>query len=135
MVIPESGTAGSISGRLEGQCNCANEPRAIMNAQRWTIGLGGVAVAAFLVISPVVAQSSLQAPWDSVGRILQANGAATGGYYRFNFPRRDLKVHIGDLPVAPGLALGSWAGFDGNGQSSHMMGDLVLTGSELKPVL
>lgn len=83
----------------------------------------------------LVAQTPLPAPWDSVGRVLQTSGVLTGGYYRYNFPRRDLTVRIGEVAVAPGLALGSWAGFDGPTGNTVIMGDLVLTGSELKPVL
>ena len=39
------------------------------------------------------------------------------------------------MTVAPGLALGAWAGFAGEPTTATMMGDLVLTGDELKPVL
>lgn len=81
------------------------------------------------------AQSPLGAPWDSVGRILQTSGSATGGYYRYTWPRRDVTLRIGDVTVAPALALGAWAGFSGDAASATMMGDLVLTSGEVKPVL
>jgi hypothetical protein len=81
------------------------------------------------------AQSSLAAPWDSVGRILKTSGALTGGYYRYGWPRRDLTLRIGDVTVSPALALGAWAGFSGDPTDATMMGDLVLTSGELKPVL
>jgi hypothetical protein len=81
------------------------------------------------------AQTSLPAPWDSVGRILRTSGALTGGYYRYGWPRRDITLRIGDVTVPPSLALGAWAGFSGDPGTALMMGDLVLTGDELKPVL
>src|SRR6266481_6025232 len=81
------------------------------------------------------AQTPLGVPWDSVGRILQTSGSATGGYYRYTWPRRDLTLRIGDVTVAPALALGAWAGFGGDPADATMMGDLVLTSGELKPVL
>jgi hypothetical protein len=81
------------------------------------------------------AQSSLGAPWDSVGRILKTSGALTGGYYRYGWPRRDLTLRIGDVTVSPALAHGAWAGFSGDPTDATMMGDLVLTSDELKPVL
>ena len=81
------------------------------------------------------AQSSLKAAWDSVGSILQAPGTLTGGYYRYNLPRRDITLRMGDVTVSPSLALGAWAGFSGTPTGAMMMGDLVLTGAELKPVL
>jgi len=81
------------------------------------------------------AQTPLGAPWDSVGRILQTSGAATGGYYRYTWPRRDITLRIGDVTVSPALALGAWAGFSGDAASASVMGDLVLTAGEVKPVL
>ncbi len=80
-------------------------------------------------------QAPLGAPWDSVGRILRTSGTASGGYYRYGWPRRDLTVRIGDVTVSPALALGAWAGFAGDPADATMMGDLVLTSDELKPVL
>lgn len=81
------------------------------------------------------AQSNLEAGWDSVGSILQAPGTLTGGYRRYNLPRRDITLKLGDVAVAPSLALGAWAGFGGTPANAMMMGDLVLTTAELKPVL
>jgi len=81
------------------------------------------------------AQTPLGAPWDSVGRILQTSGSATGGYYRYTWPRRDLTLRIGDVTVSPALALGAWAGFSGDAVDATSMGDLVLTSGEVKPVL
>ncbi len=72
-----------------------------------------------------------QASWDSVGRILGTADAFVGGYHRYNLPRRDLSVRIGDVSVAPQLALGAWVGFSGTPNNTTMMGDLVLTSSEV----
>lgn len=80
-------------------------------------------------------QAPLGAPWDSVGRILKTSGTLTGGYYRYGWPRRDITLRIGDVTVSPALALGAWAGFSGDPADATMMGDLVLTSAELKPVL
>ena len=81
------------------------------------------------------AQSNLGVVWDSVGSILKAPGMLTGGYRRYNLPRRDITLRVGDVTVAPSLALGAWAGFGGTPTDAAMMGDLVLTNAELKPVL
>ncbi len=72
--------------------------------------------------------------WDSVGRILQASPTTTSGYIRFNLPRRDLTLRVGDVAVSPRLALGAWAGFSGTSQHAVLMGDLVVTEAELLPV-
>ncbi len=88
------------------------------------------------VVPPIQAQQfPLDAPWDSVARILRAPGTVTGNYFRYNMPRRDLRVHVGDVSVAPALALGAWAGFSGPGNDATLMGDLVVTAQELPGVL
>lgn len=87
-------------------------------------------------VRPAVAQSSTtESSWGDVGRILQTPPVATGGYQRFNFPRRDITLHMGDVIVSPAIALGGWAGFSGTPGEAMMMGDLVVTRPELTPVL
>src|SRR5262245_27649465 len=81
------------------------------------------------------AQAKPDPLWDSVGTILKSPPTAASGYTRYNFPRRDIPLKLGDVSVAPGLALGSWAGFAGNADSAIAMGDLVLLGSEVAGVL
>src|SRR5215831_4349871 len=75
-----------------------------------------------------------QTVWDSVGRVLQSSPVQSAGYTRFNFPRRDLTLKIGDVTLSPRLALGGWAGFTGTGKQAMVMGDLVLTLQEMTPV-
>jgi hypothetical protein len=87
-----------------------------------------------LLCAPLPARAQLPAVWDSVGRVLQASPTAVGGYVRFNFPRRDLTLRVGDVAVSSRLALGAWAGFAGTAQRAVVMGDLVVTAAELLPV-
>jgi len=81
------------------------------------------------------AQALLGPPWDSVANILRTPAVAASGYVRYNLPRRDITLQIGDVTVSPALALGSWAGFSGEARDATVMGDLVLTAGEVKPVL
>jgi hypothetical protein len=96
-------------------------------------GLAAVGLST-LTAASVAAQAPATA-WDSVGTILQTAAAATGGYQRFNFPRRDITLHVRDVTVAPALALGGWLGFAGSPSAAMVMGDLVLLGDELGPAL
>ena len=93
-----------------------------------TLGLVG------LPARSALAQASSPA-WDSVATILQTTAVTGGGYHRFNLPRRDLTLQIGDVTVAPGLALGAWAGFSGEPADATAMGDLIVTPEELPRVL
>ncbi len=90
--------------------------------------------AALLAAPPVAAQAD-SAAWGAVGRILQSPPANAAGYVRYNFPRRDITLRMGDLTVAPAMALGSWAGFAGSPNAALAMGDLVLLAGELPVVL
>ncbi len=96
-------------------------------------GLAAAGLSALSVTS-VTAQAPATA-WDSVGTILQTAPAPTGGYQRFNFPRRDITLRVRDVTVAPALALGGWLGFAGSPGAAMVMGDLVLLGDELGPAL
>ena len=98
------------------------------------LGVAGLALLGSALGGSARGQAS-GAVWDSVGRILQAPPTPAAGYTRYNFPRRDIALRMGDVEVAPGLALGSWAGLAGNPDSAIAMGDLVLLPGELARVL
>src|SRR5262245_571952 len=78
------------------------------------------------------AASNWKAVDDAMGR---AGQDQPDGAHRFNMPRSDLKVTANDVEIKPGFALGSWAAFQMMGNHSDVMGDLVLTESELGPVM
>lgn len=61
--------------------------------------------------------------------------ALAGGVLRFGMPRTDLRVRVGDIPIRPGFALGSWVAFVATAHGAVAMGDLVLLDAELGPVL
>lgn len=90
-----------------------------------------------LVAAPIAAraQNPADAVWQDVGRVLRGTAVDGGGYVRYNFPRNDLKVTVGDVTLAPGHAPAAWAGFAGTAANATMMGDMVCTESELAAVL
>jgi hypothetical protein len=92
--------------------------------------LGGLATAS----AAVQAQEALNttALADAIGR---PGALLADGVYRVSFPRSDLQVSIGDVRLAPGLALGSYAAFKAEPQGTLAVGDLVLTENEIQPVM
>lgn len=86
-----------------------------------------------LVTAPLVAQGGQ--PWDSIGKILHAAPVSTGGYYRYNFPRRDITLRVGNVTVATAMALGTYVGIAGDPKDADAMGDIVVLPAELKGVL
>lgn len=82
------------------------------------------------------AQQAADSTWKAVDGVFGTAGKdLAGGVHRFGWPRRDLQVRIGDVPVQPALALGSWGAFIKEGNQVMAMGDLVLLESELTPVV
>jgi Domain of Unknown Function (DUF1259) len=76
-----------------------------------------------------------QRDWQGVETALGRKGTAQGDMLKVTFPRSDLKVTVGEVPVEPGLALTSWIGFKGSEKNAMMMGDLVLLEKEVSPVV
>ncbi len=77
-------------------------------------------------------------PWTAVDHLLGHPGKPLkGGVHKYVWPRTDLHVTVGDVEVDPALALGSWAAFEPSGEPGRflVMGDLVLRGSEVNPVV
>src|SRR5437773_7889939 len=74
--------------------------------------------------------------WARVGEALGKPGTEMpGGVYRIGLPRTDLKVTLDGVEIKPGVALGGWVAFAKIGGQSMVMGDLVLTGDEVSPVM
>ncbi len=82
-------------------------------------------------VTPAFAQPP---DWQEVEKVFARKGAAQGDMLKVTFPRSDLAVKIGEVPVEPGLALTSWIGFKRMGKQAMMMGDLVLLENEVAPV-
>jgi uncharacterized protein DUF1259 len=74
--------------------------------------------------------------WSKVDQALGRTGAAqAGGIYRYGIPRSDLHVTLDGVAIKPALALGGWAAFEPMGSTAMLMGDLVLTDTEINPVM
>lgn len=77
-----------------------------------------------------------QSGWAGVEQALGRPGAAQAdSVMRFSFPRSDLHVTVDGVQVQPALALGSWLAFRRVPGGAMAMGDLVLTDSEVAPVM
>ena len=76
-----------------------------------------------------------QRDWQGVESALGRKGTVQEDMLKVAFPRTDLSVKVGEVPVEPGLALTSWIGFKGTEKNAMMMGDLVLLEREVAPVM
>jgi hypothetical protein len=88
------------------------------------------------VFSGHAQQAADAGAWKSVEDALARKGSMQpGDVYKFSMPRSDMKVTVAGTPIKAGLALGSWLAFKRMGDSAMVMGDLVLTESEVDPVM
>jgi Domain of Unknown Function (DUF1259) len=95
-------------------------------------------LAFFSSLSLMLAAPPPKSAWESVDKVFGSPGKdLPGDVRRYGWPRADLHVTVGGVPVEPGLALGAWAGFKktGTGDEAVVGGDLVLLESEVEPVL
>ncbi len=94
---------------------------------------------ALLIAFSLLAQSAPQNTnyeWRPVESALGRSGKLQpDDTFKFSMPRRDLRVSVAGTPIKPGLALGSWIAFVGAPDHAMVMGDLVLTESEVEPVM
>jgi len=89
-----------------------------------------------LCIMLPAAAGAAEADWTKVADALGKSGAEMpGGVYRVGLPRTDLHVKLDGVDIKPTLALGSWLAFQGKGDATMVMGDLVLTEDEVGPVM
>jgi Domain of Unknown Function (DUF1259) len=81
------------------------------------------------------APAAAQSDWSIVDTILTRTGAVSGDVHRYGLPRSDLNVSLDGVALKPGFALGGWVAFEAKSDKSMMMGDLVLTETEINPVM
>src|SRR5262245_34167143 len=61
-------------------------------------------------------------------------GTEKNGEYKITVPQNDLHVIVDGFKIIPAMGLGSWAAFTPCGDSAMVMGDIILTETDLKPV-
>jgi hypothetical protein len=61
-------------------------------------------------------------------------GVEKNGEYKITVPQHDLNIVVDGFKIIPAMGLGSWAAFTPCGDSAMVMGDIILTETDLKPV-
>lgn len=82
------------------------------------------------------AQTPRPVDWSAIAAAVgRPSVAQPGDVQRFNFPRSDLKVVASGVELRPSFALGGWIAMKAVPGGVMAMGDLVLTESEVAPVM
>jgi hypothetical protein len=79
--------------------------------------------------------TAAETDWKKVDLVFGRTAAVSGAVHRYGLPRSDLKVSLDGVQLMPGFALGGWIAFQPMGDKAMMMGDLVLTESEINLVM
>src|ERR1700751_1962482 len=90
----------------------------------------------FSLFSAALVTARQSQSWKAVDDAMGRQGQdQPDGAHRFAMPRSDLKVTANGVEIKAGFALGAWAAFQTMGTHTDVMGDLVLTDSEVGPVM
>lgn len=71
---------------------------------------------------------------QKIEQITGMKGAAKNGEYKITVPQNDLNVVVDGFKIIAPMGLGSWAAFTPCADSVMVMGDIIVTENDLKPV-
>ncbi|MBD0297736.1 MAG: DUF1259 domain-containing protein [Flavisolibacter sp.] len=70
----------------------------------------------------------------TIERIMGMKGKSNNGEYKITIPQNDLSVMVDGFKIVPAMGLGTWVAFTPAKNGVMMMGDLVVTETDLGPV-
>jgi hypothetical protein len=69
-----------------------------------------------------------------IEQITGMKGVENKGEYKITVPQNDLSIIVDGFKIIPPMGLGSWAAFTPCADSAMVMGDIIVTETDLKPV-
>lgn len=70
----------------------------------------------------------------SIQRVMGMKGTYNKGEYKITVPQNDLSVMVDGFKIIPAMGLGTWIAFTPAKNGAMVMGDIVVTETDLKPV-
>lgn len=70
----------------------------------------------------------------TIERVTGKKGKENHGEYKITIPQNDLNVEVDGFKIIPAMGLGAWAAFTPSAEGAMVMGDIILTENDLKPV-
>lgn len=70
----------------------------------------------------------------AIERITGIKGKSNNGEYKITIPQNDLSIEVDGFKIIPAMGLSTWVDFAPSAGGAMIMGDLVLTENDLKPV-
>src|SRR5215468_10065083 len=82
---------------------------------------------------PVIAQNK-SIDTAIIEKVMGLKGKSNNGEYKITIPQNDLSIIVDGFKIIPPMGLGTWIAFTPAKNGAMIMGDLVLTETDLKPV-
>ena len=82
----------------------------------------------------LVAQKLQPLDTTAIEKITGIKGKSNHGEYKITIPQNDLNVEVDGFKIIPPMGLGTWIAFTPTKNGAMIMGDVVLTENDLKPV-
>src|SRR6478752_2456706 len=70
----------------------------------------------------------------AIEKVMGIKGKANNGEYKITIPQNDLNVEVDGFKIIPPMGLGTWVDFAPTKDGAMIMGDIILTETDLKPV-
>ena len=70
----------------------------------------------------------------TIERITGLKGSTNNGEYKISIPQNDLVILVDSFRIIPPMGLGTWTAFTPTKNGAMVMGDIVVTETDLKPV-
>lgn len=71
---------------------------------------------------------------STIERIMGMKGKSNNGEYKITVPQNDLSVEVDGFKIIPAMGLSTWIDFAPSSDGAMIMGDIILTETDLKPV-
>jgi hypothetical protein len=69
-----------------------------------------------------------------IEKVMGIKGKSNKGEYKVTVPQNDLSVEVDGFKIIPAMGLGTWIAFTPSKDGAMIMGDIILTETDLKPV-
>jgi hypothetical protein len=81
-------------------------------------------------------ETAAMPPLDTltIERVMGIKGKASDGEYKITIPQNDLSIMVDGFKIIPAMGLGTWMAFTPSNDGAMVMGDVIITETDLKPV-
>ena len=78
--------------------------------------------------------TNAQLDTTAIEKITGIKGKSNNGEYKITVPQNDLNIEVDGFKIIPAMGLGTWIAFTPTKDGTMIMGDIILTETDLKPV-